>query len=73
MYYPCSENKGTDQVCNYCEADLRLCFCKCKMLVFSWGGSIVVFCENLPINQGSNLSRSLGRNFTVPQVNLSEV
>ena len=22
----CSENKGADQHCSYCEADLRLCF-----------------------------------------------
>ena len=26
LYYPCSENKGADQLCRYCEADLRLCF-----------------------------------------------
>ena len=28
LYYPSSENKGTDQLCSYCEADLdlRLCF-----------------------------------------------
>ena len=26
MYYPSSENKGADQLCSYCEADLRLCF-----------------------------------------------
>ena len=26
LYYPCSENKGAD----YCETDLRLCFCICK-------------------------------------------
>ena len=26
LYYPCSENKGTDQLCSYCTADLRLCF-----------------------------------------------
>ena len=25
-YCPCSENKGADQLCSYCEADLRLCF-----------------------------------------------
>ena len=24
MYYQCSENKGTDQLRGYCEADLRL-------------------------------------------------
>ena len=33
--YPCSENKGADQLRGYCEADLRLCFRICKMLVFS--------------------------------------
>ena len=26
MYYPCSENKGADQLRGYREADLRLCF-----------------------------------------------
>ena len=26
FYYPSSENKGADQLRNYCEADLRLCF-----------------------------------------------
>ena len=26
MYYPCSEYNGADQLCSYCEADLRLCF-----------------------------------------------
>ena len=28
MYYPCSENKGADQLCSYMyfTADLRLCF-----------------------------------------------
>ena len=35
LYYPCSENKGADQLRSYCEADLRLCFRMCKMLVFS--------------------------------------
>ena len=33
--YLCSENKGADQLCGYREADLRLCFRICKMLVFS--------------------------------------
>ena len=36
LYYLCSENKGADQPCGYREADLRLCFRICKMLVFSW-------------------------------------
>ena len=35
LYYLCSENNGADQLCVYREADLRLCFCICKMLVFS--------------------------------------
>ena len=39
LSYPCSENKGADQIRSYCEADLRLCFRICRLLVFSWGGS----------------------------------
>ena len=35
LYYPCSENKGADQLRGYREANLRLCFRICKMLVFS--------------------------------------
>ena len=35
LYYPCSENKGADQLRGYREADLRLCFRICKLLVFS--------------------------------------
>ena len=27
FYYLCSENKGADQLCSYCAADLHLCFC----------------------------------------------
>ena len=26
LYYPSSKNKGADQLCSYCTADLRLCF-----------------------------------------------
>ena len=37
----CSENKGADQLRGYSEADLRLCFCICKMLVFPCRGSNV--------------------------------
>ena len=39
MYYPCSENKGADQLRGYREADLRLCFRICRLLVFPRGGS----------------------------------
>ena len=42
LYYLCSENKGADQLCGYCKADLRLCFCICKRLVFSQRGSFKV-------------------------------
>ena len=34
LYYPCSENKGADQLRSYCEADLRLWFRICRLLVF---------------------------------------
>ena len=39
MYNPNSENKGADQLRGYREADLRLCFCLCRLLVFPCGGS----------------------------------
>ena len=35
MYYPCSENKGADQLCSY------LCFRIGKNLVFSSHGSFI--------------------------------
>ena len=42
LYYPSSENKGADQLRGYREADLRLCFRTCRLLVFPRGGSIYV-------------------------------
>ena len=39
LYYPFSENKGADQLCSHCKADLRLCFCICRLLVFLWSSS----------------------------------
>ena len=39
LYYPCSINKGADQLRGYREADLRLCFGISKKLVFSRRGS----------------------------------
>ena len=39
LYYPCSENKGADQLRGYREADLRLCLRICKKPVFSRHGS----------------------------------
>ena len=41
LYYPSSENKGADQLRGYREADLRLCFRICRLLVFPRGGSYV--------------------------------
>ena len=38
LYYPSSENKGADQLRGYREADLRLCFRLCRLLVFPRGG-----------------------------------
>ena len=35
LYYLCSVIKGTDKLRSYCPADLPLCFCICKMQVFS--------------------------------------
>ena len=34
LYYLSSENKGADQLHGYREADLRLCFRICRLLVF---------------------------------------
>ena len=39
LYYPSIENKGADQLRGYREADLCLCFCLCRLLVFPRGGS----------------------------------
>ena len=46
LYYPRSENKGADQLRGYREADLRLCFRICRLLVFSRGGSIILSKSN---------------------------
>ena len=43
MYYPCSENKGADQLHIYCEADLRLCFRIDRNPVFSRRGSFIYY------------------------------
>ena len=34
LYYPCSENKGADQLRGYHEAGLHLCFRKCRIACF---------------------------------------
>ena len=45
LYYPCSENKGDDQLRGYREADLRLCFRICNKPVFSRRGSSNISAE----------------------------
>ena len=49
LYYPCSENKGADQLRGYREVDLRLCFRICKKPVFSRCGSYVTSLERRKI------------------------
>ena len=46
LYYPCSGNKDADQLCSYCTADLRLCFCLCMLLVFVCGGLILQYMKH---------------------------
>ena len=43
LYYLCSENKGADNR----EADLRLCFRICRLLVFPCGGSFIILVSDL--------------------------
>ena len=43
LYYPSSENKDADQLRGYHEADLRLCFRLCRLLVFPRGGSFITY------------------------------
>ena len=50
LYYPCSENKGADQLRSYCEADLRLCFRIGKSAVFSRCGSFCLLQNNIQIS-----------------------
>ena len=42
LYYPCGENKGADQLCSYCIADLRLSLRICRLLIFPSSGSIIM-------------------------------
>ena len=42
LYFPSSENKGADQLRGNREADLRLCFRLCRLLVLPWGGSFAI-------------------------------
>ena len=45
MCYPCSKNKGTDQLSVYRAADQRLCFHICKKQAFSQHAKILISLE----------------------------
>ena len=64
MCYPCSENKGADQLRGYREADLRLCFRPCILLIFSRTGSYgnLIGCQEVLKHIGVYMS---SRNITV--------
>ena len=62
MYYPCSENKGADQLRGYREADLRLCFRISKNPVFSRCGSYLSFRSFLRLNGMDKLVLKSGIN-----------
>ena len=51
VYYLCSKNNGADQLCSYRKADLRLCFCICRLLGFSGSCSIIVEAHLLYCNK----------------------
>ena len=75
MYYPCSENKDADQLRGYREADnreadLRLCFRPCKLLVFSRTGSHyflfgAILSANIFILERFLINRVIRANFVV--------
>ena len=58
MYYPCSENKGADQLRGYREADLRLCFRIGKNPVFSQCGYMTMWWNVEISSSGSTWSRN---------------
>ena len=50
LYYRSSENKGADQLCSDCTADLHLCFPLCILLVFSCSGSFFFpLCDSVAV------------------------
>ena len=60
MYYLHGENKGTDQLRSYREADLRLCFHICKKkTVFSKRGSLFVAAHPLVNRTAHDLGLSI--------------
>ena len=52
LYFPCSKNKGADQLCSYCEVDLRLCFRLCRLLVFHAAAQILLYLQEINVKPG---------------------
>ena len=67
LYYPCSENKGADQLCGYREADLRLCFRICKKPVFSQRGSYINFTLKMFKNDSAEQTNTYNRPSQIKQ------
>ena len=61
----CSVNKGTDQLQDYCKADLRLCFRIYAKCLFSQDtAKIIIFCEKFHLNRSRNLLKFLSEIFS---------
>ena len=58
MYYPCSENKGADQLLGYRKADLHLCFRIFKNPVFSRRGSFLGNLFTDPVSKKMDVKES---------------
>ena len=50
LYYPCSKNKGADQLRGYRKADLRLCFRICKMFSHNEAHILIIWLKSYLIN-----------------------
>ena len=72
FYYPCSENKGADQLRGYCEAGLCLCVPICRLLVFLCSGSNhgprTVFQDKPELKPLSRTYCDKAGNYAVPNV-----
>ena len=55
MYHPCSENKGADQLCSYCEVDLHLRFLIGENPVSSRCGTFIILGQMLQLTLFKNI------------------
>ena len=74
LYYLCGENKGADQLCSYCTADLRLCFRTCRLSsellncqLLSLGDFPSVFDFTQETNCKNSRERNRGSGFVKPE------